>query len=321
MKTKRPSLKRISVVVCTYNGERFLRQQLDSLLAQTYPPCEIRIHDDGSTDATVDIVRDYARRDSRVKWHVNRPGLGFNLNFSQAFMQAEGDYVASCDQDDVWHPDKLRHMVEALERHCLAFHNSALFVDDVARPVGLKNPHHPVTNEFYLLLKPYVPGHECVFRRELLRPYADILAVEPHISYATLICLTAATVGSIAYVDEPLVSWRRHAAATSYGSGRAAGSAWKGLKTAFSALRSPEKTDVTRRYFRAVAPLPFRRKATRRVVRLMARGGAWNVLRAGWICARNYRLLFPEGPSWRRRLTAFFTPLYFVRDSSAFVIH
>ena len=72
--------------------------------------------------------------------------------------------------------------------------------------------------------------------------------------------------------------------------------------------------------FRAVSQLPFRLAATRRVVNCMSRGSVWGVVRAGWVCARNYRLLFPTGPAWRRRVTAFFTPFYFVRDSSAFVI-
>lgn len=129
---------RVSVVVCTYNGARFLRPQLDSLLSQSLPPCEIIVSDDGSTDGTADIVREYAARDARVKLHVNRPALGFNLNFSQAFQLAGGDVVASCDQDDVWHPDKLAHMVAALECKPLAFHNSALFTDDPSRPMGLK---------------------------------------------------------------------------------------------------------------------------------------------------------------------------------------
>lgn len=310
----------VSVVVCTYNGACFLRPQLDSLLAQRLPPYEIIVSDDDSTDDTAAIVREYAARDARVKLHINRPALGFNLNFSKAFQLAEGDYVASCDQDDIWHPDKLSHLVEALKHAPLAFHNSALFTENPAQPSGLKNPHNPVTNELFLLLKPYIPGHECVFRRELLRDYADIVAAEPHISYDTLLCLTGATHGGITYVDEALVSWRRHRTATSYGSGRAAGSAWQGLLSAFQAFRSTQKINTTRRYFRAVASLPFHLTATRRVVQLMSKGGIYNIMCAGWICARHYRLLFPTGPAWRRRITAFFTPFYFVRDSSAFVI-
>ena len=302
-------IPRVSVVVCTYNGACFLRPQLDSLLAQRLPPYEIIVSDDDSTDDTAAIVREYAARDARVKLHINRPALGFNLNFSKAFQLAEGDYVASCDQDDIWHPDKLSHLVEALKHAPLAFHNSALFTENPAQPSGLKNPHNPVTNELFLLLKPYIPGHECVFRRELLRDYADIVAAEPHISYDTLLCLTGATHGGITYVDEALVSWRRHRTATSYGSGRAAGSAWQGLLSAFQALRSTQKINTTRRYFRAVASLPFRLTATRRVVRLMSKGGIYNIMCAGWICARHYRLLFPTGPAWRRRITAFFTPL------------
>ena len=131
--------KRISVVVCTHNGARYLRPQLDSLLAQTLPPYEIIVSDDDSTDGTVGIVREYVARDPRVKLHINRPALGFNLNFSRAFQLAAGDCVASCDQDDVWRADKLERMAQALDSVPLAFHNSALFTSDASRPAGGMN--------------------------------------------------------------------------------------------------------------------------------------------------------------------------------------
>lgn len=104
----------VSVVMCTYNGEKYLREQLDSILAQTYPICEIILQDDGSTDLTLDIADDYAERFHIVRVVRNTKNLGFNNNFRDAAMKAVGDYVAFSDQDDVWYPEKIERLVDAI---------------------------------------------------------------------------------------------------------------------------------------------------------------------------------------------------------------
>ena len=91
----------------TYNGEKFIREQLDSILAQTYPIKEIIIQDDGSTDGTIAICEEYAEKYPNIHFSCNEHNLGFNLNFKCAAMKATGDYVAISDQDDVWFPEKI----------------------------------------------------------------------------------------------------------------------------------------------------------------------------------------------------------------------
>lgn len=71
----------ISVVMCTYNGDKYLEQQIDSILCQTYPIHELIIQDDCSTDRTVTIIEAYQKRDPRVKLYINEAPLGFNYNF------------------------------------------------------------------------------------------------------------------------------------------------------------------------------------------------------------------------------------------------
>ena len=109
--------KTVAVVMCTYNGEKFLREQLDSILRQTYPISEIIVQDDCSTDSTVAILRSYAARDGRVRVIVNEHNLGFNRNFRSAVMKATADFVAISDQDDVWMPDKVERQVEAIGQY------------------------------------------------------------------------------------------------------------------------------------------------------------------------------------------------------------
>ena len=90
----------VSVVMATYNGEKYIREQIDSILGQSYPVYELVIQDDCSTDSTLAIAEDYARRYPNVKVFENQRNLGFNLNFQIACMRATGDFVAISDQDN-----------------------------------------------------------------------------------------------------------------------------------------------------------------------------------------------------------------------------
>ncbi len=113
--------KTVSVVMCTFNGERYVREQLDSIVAQTYPIHELIIQDDGSTDRTVEICREYASRYPFVKVVVNDHNLGLDANFETATMMSTGDFVAFSDQDDVWYPEKISRQVAAIGDNDICF--------------------------------------------------------------------------------------------------------------------------------------------------------------------------------------------------------
>lgn len=106
--------ERISIVLCTYNGQAYLPEQLASLARQQRPPDELIVADDQSTDATPEIVRAFATTAPfPVRFLQNAENLGLNRNFADAFARAEGDLVFFCDQDDVWHPQKLARFATA----------------------------------------------------------------------------------------------------------------------------------------------------------------------------------------------------------------
>ena len=107
--------KLVSVVMCTYNGSRFVAEQIDSICNQTYQHLQIIILDDASTDDTFDIVRQYAGRDARIQCYCNDKNLGFNLNFSKACRLAAGDFVAIADQDDIWELTKIEKLVAKIQ--------------------------------------------------------------------------------------------------------------------------------------------------------------------------------------------------------------
>src|SRR5690349_15385572 len=105
---------RISVAMATYNGAPFLPEQLQSLAAQTLPPFELVVCDDGSTDRTIQILREFATSAPfPVRIHENSERLGFGDNFLKAAALCQGDWIAFCDQDDIWLPHKL----ETVARH------------------------------------------------------------------------------------------------------------------------------------------------------------------------------------------------------------
>ena len=86
----------VSIALCTYNGEAYIKEQLDSLIDQTYPNCEIIIVDDCSKDGTVGILKQYADKYPQIKLHINGENLGYTKNFEKAINLCNGDYVALC---------------------------------------------------------------------------------------------------------------------------------------------------------------------------------------------------------------------------------
>ena len=98
----------ISVAICTYNGARYLREQLESIAGQTVLPAELVVCDDGSVDMTLEIAADFARTAPfEVRIYRNQVKLGPTKNFEQATLLCRGEFIALCDQDDWWDPKKL----------------------------------------------------------------------------------------------------------------------------------------------------------------------------------------------------------------------
>ena len=97
----------ISIAMTTYNGERFLREQIDSILFQTIAEWELVVCDDCSSDTTWTILNEYGKKDGRIKIYRNETNLGFVKNFEKAVGLCAGEYIALCDQDDVWEKNHL----------------------------------------------------------------------------------------------------------------------------------------------------------------------------------------------------------------------
>lgn len=131
---------KISVAMATYNGAAYLREQLDSIQFQSYPPHEVVISDDCSRDDTWHIIRDFAAyAPFPVLVHRNEVNLGYPGNFEQALRQCTGDLIFLCDQDDIWLPGKIEVIVSIAEsdRHNMVFVNDAEITDESLITTGL----------------------------------------------------------------------------------------------------------------------------------------------------------------------------------------
>ena len=130
----------VSVVLCTYNGARYLREQLESIASQSRQPAEMVVCDDGSEDDTVFILRGFAAKVSFPVCIVQNPHrLGSTRNFDQGIGLASGEFIALCDQDDVWSPEKLKHLANVLisDSSLGGVFSDADLIDENSRPIGM----------------------------------------------------------------------------------------------------------------------------------------------------------------------------------------
>lgn len=214
----------ISVALATYNGERFLAEQLESLVRQTRKPDELVVSDDCSTDKTCELVQSFAAEAPfPVRLLANSCNLGVNGNFDRAIAACGGEIILPCDQDDVWVPQKIQKMADVLGRNAtavMAISNSEV-VDGGLRPIGrnlyaLKFPeveqlHRRGIEAIRFLLRNWaVAGHTMAFRRvpELTTPSRQIAA---DCTYDFFRAMIAGGTSDVVTIPDRLTKYRRHA--------------------------------------------------------------------------------------------------------------
>lgn len=213
----------VSVALCTHNGAPYLPAQLASILEQTHPVDEIVVSDDASTDATLDIVRATLGSIGSVNVTIlrNDPPLGVTANFEQAIRATTGDIVILCDQDDVWHPNRVTAAVHGLAGGALLQFSDAALIDMDGSPLGgslfatleidaQTRAALADGRAFQTLLKRNLAtGATVAFRRELLGEALPIPAAWVHDEWLTII---AAVREAVAVSTEQLIGYRQHGA-------------------------------------------------------------------------------------------------------------
>jgi glycosyltransferase involved in cell wall biosynthesis len=213
---------KISVALCTYNGERFLRKQLASMQQQTRLPDELVVCDDRSTDQTLEIIREFAAFFSfPVKVVVNEKNLGSAKNFEQAIRLCSGDLIALSDQDDVWYPTRLERSEQELLAHPevgLVFSDGDI-IDDEGRPIGKTLWQSYAFNEtkmidllagnYALLLKHrFVTGATVMFRATLRD---RCLPLRPGWVHDEWMAAVVPAFSDLRPINESLICYRQHA--------------------------------------------------------------------------------------------------------------
>ncbi len=203
---------RLSVVMATYNGEAYIRQQLDSILTQTVLPDEIVIVDDCSGDGTVEVLQAYAEQHDIIQLHRNEQNLGVNKNFEKACTLSRGDYILFSDQDDIWLPEKIETMMPALRPGYLTYSDAAIVDAEGETLRESEFKYHGVTPLagqpiIALSQRNCVSGHNIAVSREIVEsalPFAD------GIFYDQWLALVACTHNGIRIVADKLVKHRMH---------------------------------------------------------------------------------------------------------------
>jgi glycosyltransferase involved in cell wall biosynthesis len=126
---------KISVCIATFNGEKFIQEQMMSILPQLGDADEIVVSDDGSSDDTISILKSF--HDSRIFICQNDGRHGFIWNFEHALTKATGDVIFLCDQDDIWKPNKVEAVMAALQDHDMVLHDAEI-VDKIGNKTGVR---------------------------------------------------------------------------------------------------------------------------------------------------------------------------------------
>ena len=207
----------ISIAMATYNGEKFIREQLDSILAQTITDWELIVCDDVSTDFTIAILEEYAKKDRRIQIHKNKVNLGFKRNFEKAISLCSGDYIALCDQDDIWYSNHLEVLYNQIGNHSLSIGNSDIV--DVNNQYLNKRMSdtdgiHFIPEDTRLLLfreffyaNPF-PGASMLLRADFAR---KCIPIPPQVRYHdTWISTCACMADGLIYTYTPVTRYRQH---------------------------------------------------------------------------------------------------------------
>lgn len=222
---------RTSVAICTYNGEKYILEQLESIVNQTRAVDEIIICDDCSIDNSVRITRDFIRRhrEITIQLYINSENLGFLKNFEQTLARCSGDIIFLSDQDDIWMPNKVEKIYQYFNEHpdidfvfsnafLLKSNGTACYSKTLFDAVGLDEKNKSLFNQGYVLelLATYgrVTGCTSALRASFLPYCLPFPSMHIRPIHDEIIAVRAASSDKIKYIDDCLIKYRQHSKQT-----------------------------------------------------------------------------------------------------------
>lgn len=212
-------ISEVAILLSTYNGELFLAEQLNSIIAQTFTDWKLYIRDDGSSDRTIDIIQKFVSLDDRILFlaSISEENLGVKASFFKLLMSVDSDYYMFCDQDDVWKPDKIELTLNKIKdsdnnRPAMVFTDLAV-VDKQLNPINgsmMRSQNLRFHNQLsHLLVQNSVTGCTMLFNKKLKEKIKDT-DVRNMLMHDWWLALVASCFGEINYLDKRTILYRQH---------------------------------------------------------------------------------------------------------------
>lgn len=199
----------ISVCMATYNGEKYIKQQIDSILCQLGPEDELIISDDMSTDGTLDIVKKY--NDSRIKVHIHEKDHGFVRNFENSLSYAKGDYIFLSDQDVLWMPNKVEISLQYLNDYDFVVSDCITINEDEEVISNSRIKDYNIKTGFWrLMIKTRYLGCCMAFHKKVLNTVLPFPSNTYLMEHDLWIAAVAECYYKTALIHDPLIKYRRH---------------------------------------------------------------------------------------------------------------
>lgn len=208
----------VDVLLATYNGEKYLKCQLDSILNQTHKNIRLLINDDCSTDNTRVILKEYEEKDDRIKVKYNEKNLGYVKNFEDLLKRVENKYFALSDQDDFWKKEKIEKSLNKLleEDADLVFtdlepvdEKLKIITPSMVRFMQMDKNIKKHQDYKLLFLRNCVTGCTILSKKELINKYIPIPTKKPMV-HDWWMALIISQIGKITFLDEPTIKYRQH---------------------------------------------------------------------------------------------------------------
>ena len=212
-------MEKVDVLLATYNGEKYLKEQIDSILEQTYSDFRLLISDDGSTDDTRKILEEYKNKDSRIQVFFQESNLGVVKNFEFLLKKVESAYYMFSDQDDIWKAEKIEKSLNKIENdNCDLVYSDLEVVDEKLNVTyesywklkGIYNKIKKYNNFESLYLNNFVTGCTIISKKELIDTYLPLPNTSKYVLHDYWISLILSQNGKIDYIEEPLIKYRQH---------------------------------------------------------------------------------------------------------------